>query len=68
MLHKRRLNNRIDHIHERAYQHYNSSLKELLTKRQLVNINVLIKCQKQKGFRILRKILLTAEAATGYVL
>ena len=67
MLHKRHLNNCIDHIHElsRAYQDYNSFFKELLRKRQLVNINVLIKCQKQKSFRILWKILLTREAATG---
>ena len=68
MFHKRRLNNRIDHIHERAYQDYNSSFKELLRKRQLLNINVLIKCQKQKSFRILWKISLTTEAATGNVL
>ena len=53
MFHNRRLNNRIDHIHERAYQDYNSSSKELLRKRQLLNVNVLIKCQKQKSFRIL---------------
>ena len=52
MFHNWRLNNRIDHIHERAYQDYNSSFKELLRKRQLLNINVLIKCQKQKSFRI----------------
>ena len=36
MFHSRRLNNRIDHIHERAlkiiYQGYNSSFKELLNK------------------------------------
>ena len=36
MFHSRRLNNRIDHIHERAlrtiYQDYNSSFKELLSK------------------------------------
>ena len=36
MFHSRRLNNRIDHIHERAlriiYQDYNSSFKELLRK------------------------------------
>ena len=49
MFHNRRLNNRIDHIHERAYQDYNSSFKELLRKRQLLNINVLIKCLKQKS-------------------
>ena len=53
MFHNRRLNNRIDHIHERAYQDYNSSSKELLRKRQLLNVNVLIKCQKQKSFRTL---------------
>ena len=53
MFYNRRLNNCIDHIHERAYQDCNSSFKELLRKRQLLNINVLIKCQKQKPFRIL---------------
>ena len=53
MFHNRRLNNCIDHIHERAYQNYNSAFKELLRKRQLLNINVLIKCQKQKSFHIL---------------
>ena len=53
MFHNRRLINPIDHIHERAYQDFNSSFKELLRKRQLVNINFLIKCQKQKLFRIL---------------
>ena len=70
MLDKRHLNNCIDHIHElsSAYQDYNSFFKELLRKRQLVNINVLIKCQKQKSFRILWKILLTTEAATRNVL
>ena len=60
MFHNRRLNNCIDHIHERAYQDYNSSFKELLRKRQLLNINVLIKCQKQKSFRILWKFLCSA--------
>ena len=68
MFNNRRLNNRIDHIHERAYQDYNSSFKEHLRKRQLLNINVLIKCQKEKSFRILWKILLTTEAATGNLL
>ena len=68
MFHNRCLNNRIDHIYGRAYQGYNSSFKELFRKRQLLNINVLIKCQKQKSFRILWKILLTTEAATGNVL
>ena len=41
MFHNRSLNNCIDHIHKRAYQDYNSSFKELLRKRQLLNINVL---------------------------
>ena len=68
MFHNRRLINPIDHIHERAYQDFNSSFKELLRKRQLVNINFLIKCQKQKSFRILWIILLTREAATANVL
>ena len=58
----RRLNNRINHIHERVYEDYNFSFKELLRKRQFLNINVLINCQKQKPFRILWKILLTTEA------
>ena len=66
--HNRRLNNRIDHIHESAYQNYNSSFKELLRKRQLLSINVLIKCQKQKSFCILWKILLTTEGANRNVL
>ena len=53
IFHNRSLNNRIDHIHERIYHDYYSSFKRLLRKRQLLNINVLIKCQKQKSFRIL---------------
>ena len=53
MFHNRRLNNRINHIHKRAYQDYNSSFKELFRKSQLLNINVLIKCRKQKSFCIL---------------
>ena len=68
IFHNRRLNNRIDHIHESAYQNYNSSFKELLRKRQLLSINVLIKCQKQKSFCILWKILLTTEGANRNVL
>ena len=52
MFHSRRIDNRIDHIHERAlksiYQDYNSSFKELLRKDKIkINKNVLIKCQKQ---------------------
>ena len=52
MFHSRRINNRIDHIHERAlksiYQNYNSSFKKLLRKdKTKINKNVLIKCQKQ---------------------
>ena len=59
MFHSRRLNNRIDHIHERAlkiiYQDYNSSFKELLRKdKTKINKNVLIKCQKQKSICILK--------------
>ena len=59
MFHSRRLNNRIDHIHERAlkiiYQDYNSSFKELLRKdKTKINKNVLIKCQKQKPICILK--------------
>ena len=68
IFHNRRLNNRIDHIHESAYQNYNSSFKELLRKRQLLSINVLIKYQKQKSFCILWKILLTTEGANRNVL
>ena len=53
MFHSRRLNNRIDHIHERAlkiiYQDYNSSFKELLRKdKTKINKSVLIECQKHK--------------------
>ena len=52
MFHSRRLNNRIDHIHERAlkiiYQDYNSSLKEQLRKHKTeINKNVLTECQKK---------------------
>ena len=52
MFHSRRLNNRIDHIHERAlkiiYQGYNSSLKEQLRKHKTeINKNVLTECQKK---------------------
>ena len=62
MFQSRRLNNNhIDHIHERAlrivYQDYNSSFKELLKKRQLLNKNVLTKCQKQKSFWILKDLI-----------
>ena len=68
IFHNWRLDNRIDYIHERTYQNYNSSFKGLLRKKQLLNINVFINCQKHKSFRILQKILLTTEAATGNVL
>ena len=68
IFHNWSLNNRIDYIHERTYQNYNSSFKGLLRKRQLLNINVFINCQKHKSFRILQKILLTTEAAIGNVL
>ena len=71
MFHSRRINNRIDHIHERAskiiYQDCNSSFKELLRKdKTKINKNVLIECQKQKSICI-SNIFLT-EAATGNVL
>ena len=43
MFHSRRLNNRINHIHQRAlriiYQDYNSSLKELLRKDSSLTIH-----------------------------
>ena len=43
MFHSRRLNNRINHIHERAlriiYQDYNSSFKELLRKDSSLTIH-----------------------------
>ena len=43
MFHSRRLNNRINHIHERAlriiYQDYNSSFKELLRKESSLTIH-----------------------------
>ena len=43
MFHSRRLNNRVNHIHERAlrivYQDYNSSFKELLRKDSSVTVH-----------------------------
>ena len=59
MFHSRRLNNRIDHIHQRfskiIYQDHNSSFKELLRKdKTKINKNVLIECQKQKSICILK--------------
>ena len=62
MFYSRRLNNRIDHIHERAlkiiYQDYNSSFKELLRKdKTKINKNVLIECQKQKSICILKDLI-----------
>ena len=62
MFHSRRLNNRIDHIHERTlkiiYQDYNSSFKELLRKDETkINKNVLIECQKQKSICILKDLI-----------
>ena len=62
MFHSRRLNNSIDHIHERAlkniYQDYNSVFKELLRKDKTKNNkNVLIKCQKQKSTCILKDLI-----------
>ena len=62
MFHSRHLNNRIDHIHERAlkiiYQDYNSSFKELLRKdKTKINQNVLIECQKQKSICILKDLI-----------
>ena len=62
MFHSRRLNNRIDHIHERAlkiiYQDYNSSFKELLRKdKTKINKNVLVECQKQKSICILKDLI-----------
>ena len=62
MFHSRRLNNRIDHIHERAlkiiYQDYDSSFKELLRKdKTKIYKNVLIECQKQKSICILKDLI-----------
>ena len=62
MFHSRRLNNRIDHIHERAlkiiYQDHNSSFKELLRKDKTIIIkNVLIERQKQKSICILKDLI-----------
>ena len=62
MFHSRRLNNRIDLIHERVlkiiYQDYNSSFKELLRKdKTKINKNVLIECQKQKSICILKDLI-----------
>ena len=53
MFHCRRINNRIDHIDERAlkviFQDYNSSFKELLRKyKTKINKNVLVECQERK--------------------
>ena len=62
MFHSRPINNRIDHIHERAlkiiYQDYNSSFKELLKKdKTKLNKNVLVKWQKQKSIYILKDLI-----------
>ena len=62
MFHSRRINNCIDHIHERAlksiYQDYNCSFKELLRKgKTQINKNVLIECQKQKSICILKDLI-----------
>ena len=62
MFYSRRLNNRIDHIHERAlkiiYQDYNSSFKELFRKdKTKINKYVLIRCQKQKSICILKDLI-----------
>ena len=62
MFHSRRLNNRIDHIHERTlkiiYQDYNSSFKELFRKdKTKISKNVLIECQKQKLICILKDLI-----------
>ena len=62
MFHSRRINNRIDHIHERAlkiiYQDYNSSFKELLREdKTKINKNVLIECHKQKSICILKDLI-----------
>ena len=59
MFHSRLINNRIEHIHERAlktiYQDYNFSFKELLRKNKTkINKNALIECQKQKSICILK--------------
>ena len=62
MFHSRPINNRIDHIDERAlkiiYQDYNSSFKELLRKdKTKINKNVLVECQKQKSICILKDLI-----------
>ena len=62
MFHCRRINNRIDHIDERAlkviFQDYNSSFKELLRKyKTKINKNILIECQKQKSIFILKDLI-----------
>ena len=61
MFHSRRINNRINHIHESAlkiiYQDYNSSLKELVRKdKTKINKNVLVECQKQKSICMLKDL------------
>ena len=62
MFHSRRINNCLDHIHERAlkmiYQDDNSSFKEVLRKdKTKMNKNVLVECQKQKLIYILKDLI-----------
>ena len=62
MFHSRHINNRIDHIYERAlkmiYQGYNSSFKEVLRKdKTKINKNVSVEWQKQKSICILKDLL-----------
>ena len=63
MFHSLRLNNRIDHIHERTlkiiYQDYSSSLKKQLRKdKTKINKTILIECKKkQKPICILKDLI-----------
>ena len=61
MFHSRRLNNRIDPIHQRAlrivYQDYSSFKKILRKDKTKINKNVLIECQKQKSICILKDLI-----------
>ena len=62
MFHSRRINNCIDHNHEKALKiidhDYNSSFKELLRKdKTKINKNILIESQKQKSICILKDLI-----------
>ena len=70
MFHSRRLNNRINHIHEKAlgtiYQDYNSFFKQLLSNGSSLTKMFYANAKSESHFAFF-KILLT-KAATGNVL